>query len=416
MIKIYFSFLLIFSAVAGLAQSNYKPGYIVTLKGDTVQGVIDYQEWERSPRVIGFKTAINESSAQKFTPKELRSFEITGFDRYIRYTGKVTADHGDFKSLPIGIDTTARTDTVFLKVQMTGSRVSLLEYTDAFKIRYFIKTQNNEPEELIQHQYLSNDGWQVKEQNLYYGQLTIIADSLKVNRKAFDNQLYNTKYTRESLMGIVGLFNDLNRKSIKSAVHQYDYTRLFIGAGINSSTLHYHGLIPLSSGAITNASVYPTVTFGIDGFINPSVGRVVLRIEGGLLMNDFTTKVPGSSGQDLYTSHTKEYTFSFTPQVIYNVYNTKKLKVFLDAGIAAYFSKFPINVFTDLQQHQVLDNFPAMHDIARYSIPIRAGVVLNRRIELYGLYTHDVITDNYTEFYGDATVMQLGFNFLFGKK
>jgi len=27
------------------AQTNYKPGYVVTLTGDTLHGFIDYKEW-----------------------------------------------------------------------------------------------------------------------------------------------------------------------------------------------------------------------------------------------------------------------------------------------------------------------------------------------------------------------------------
>ncbi|MDB5026006.1 MAG: hypothetical protein JWP78_3761 [Mucilaginibacter sp.] len=38
------------------AQSNYKPGYVITLKGDTLPGFIDYREWNsnQSYRCRGF--------------------------------------------------------------------------------------------------------------------------------------------------------------------------------------------------------------------------------------------------------------------------------------------------------------------------------------------------------------------------
>jgi len=37
------------------AQSNYKPGYVVTLPDDTIHGFIDYKEWDKNPEKISFK-------------------------------------------------------------------------------------------------------------------------------------------------------------------------------------------------------------------------------------------------------------------------------------------------------------------------------------------------------------------------
>ena len=48
-------FLLPFFSVA---QSNYKPGYVVTSKGDTIHGFIDLQAWDSNPTAISFKPAM----------------------------------------------------------------------------------------------------------------------------------------------------------------------------------------------------------------------------------------------------------------------------------------------------------------------------------------------------------------------
>ena len=37
------------------AQSNYKPGYLVTIKGDTLHGLIDYRQWDNNPGAVAFK-------------------------------------------------------------------------------------------------------------------------------------------------------------------------------------------------------------------------------------------------------------------------------------------------------------------------------------------------------------------------
>jgi hypothetical protein len=37
--------LLLFLPFLSLAQSNYKRGYVITPKGDTLRGYIDFKEW-----------------------------------------------------------------------------------------------------------------------------------------------------------------------------------------------------------------------------------------------------------------------------------------------------------------------------------------------------------------------------------
>jgi hypothetical protein len=46
-IKIVLAFLLL--PVLASAQSNYKAGYVINLKGDTLKGFINYKEWNQNP-------------------------------------------------------------------------------------------------------------------------------------------------------------------------------------------------------------------------------------------------------------------------------------------------------------------------------------------------------------------------------
>ncbi|MGZ3814058.1 MAG: hypothetical protein ACXVJN_20060, partial [Mucilaginibacter sp.] len=59
-----------------VAQSNYKPGYVVTLKGDTIHGFINYREWNKNPRQIAFKNDINGRKGEEFTIKNAKAFAI----------------------------------------------------------------------------------------------------------------------------------------------------------------------------------------------------------------------------------------------------------------------------------------------------------------------------------------------------
>src|SRR5688572_27875895 len=69
--------------ISASAQKNYKPGAITLLSGEQISGLIDYRNWEKNPKKIGFKkseTAISE----ELSINELLSFVIHGDDSYIR--------------------------------------------------------------------------------------------------------------------------------------------------------------------------------------------------------------------------------------------------------------------------------------------------------------------------------------------
>src|SRR3978361_563738 len=101
--------------VFSFAQSNYKPGYVITLKGDTIRGVIDYREWSSNPVSIDFKTSVTDK-ARKYDGKEIRYFNIGGLESYQRYSGPISMDPTDKDHLSSTKDTSQREATVFFKV------------------------------------------------------------------------------------------------------------------------------------------------------------------------------------------------------------------------------------------------------------------------------------------------------------
>ena len=44
------------------SQTNYKPGYVVNLNGDTLRGFVNYQQWDNNPRTIAFKYKVNDQT------------------------------------------------------------------------------------------------------------------------------------------------------------------------------------------------------------------------------------------------------------------------------------------------------------------------------------------------------------------
>lgn len=59
----------------GFCQRTYEKGYVVFAKQDTVQGFIDYKNWEYSPSEIAFKTSLDQE-AKIYTAYDVATFFI----------------------------------------------------------------------------------------------------------------------------------------------------------------------------------------------------------------------------------------------------------------------------------------------------------------------------------------------------
>jgi len=166
--------------VFSFAQSNYKPGYAVTTKGDTLRGFIDQRSWDTNPEYIRFK-ASKDGEVQKFTPEEIKFFSVGKSDAYAKYDGPITMDSASDLHVNNFRDTSYKIAVVFLKVLKKGKNVCLYAYSDNIKTRYFISEQPAfRPTELIYR--------------LYYTELSIsttVANTGRtVNENTYMKQLY----------------------------------------------------------------------------------------------------------------------------------------------------------------------------------------------------------------------------------
>src|SRR5437879_3606317 len=108
--------LLIFLLPASIfAQSNYLPGYVLQNNGDTLKGYINYREWDQCPTSIDFKHNPGDKDISKFTPRDSKGFEVSGFETYVSYIGLLSMNRTNFNNLPNKPDTLRKPAAVFLK-------------------------------------------------------------------------------------------------------------------------------------------------------------------------------------------------------------------------------------------------------------------------------------------------------------
>ncbi len=417
MIK-YLLALVLFIPVFSIAQSNYKPGYVINLKGDTLRGYINYRDWSQNPISIDFKPELN-SNVQKFTVNDINSFEVTGYETYEKHSIKASMAGVELRNAPVGIDTTYTVETVFLEVLQQGKNCSLYDFSDDIKTRYYIKSAGmTEPEELIYKVHFEDgEKRNLITSNTFRGQLIVLVNNLNLND--LQARIQRTNYTASDLSGIVLKINGDTKKSFQSAsLRNNGSIKFFIGASLNNSTLKYTGIGNPFMNSPKATSFFPKINLGINNSMG-SVGRLILGIEASLTMSSFslTSKDETILGTKTSTQTVKGITGSITPQLLYNLYNTDKLKGFLAIGVSANVSSYPTNIYTVTVSNlssTTQNNYPEFSTLS-FSTPIKAGIVLLKRTMLYAEYNSPLTPiTNYASFSADITSIGLGINFILG--
>jgi hypothetical protein len=69
---IIFNFLLLQNV---FSQENFTKGFIISVKGDTIKGFIDYRNWEKNPDKITFKN-LNSETKKTINPIDVQGFGV----------------------------------------------------------------------------------------------------------------------------------------------------------------------------------------------------------------------------------------------------------------------------------------------------------------------------------------------------
>ncbi|WP_139298254.1 hypothetical protein [Pedobacter hartonius] len=398
------------------AQSNFQYGYVVTDKKDTLKGYVNYRERSVNPSSVQFKPA-PERKTQVFDLKSSAAYAISGVEKFQRFVVDISMGKVNIPNLSIGIDSGSRRDTVFLKVLQEGKYVSLYSYKDEVKNRFYIRAKNSPvPEELIYQRFLDPEkSSSIITTGKYAGQLLDIMLRYNAGTNADVEKLRHLNYDEGDILKITSMIN--GQQAFKSKTSR---VRLFAGTGVSISSANYRGDNDLANAAAkSKSSVFPVLTAGADLFANPAIGKLIYRVELSLAgsRNEIstTTDQPGTAA----ISHRfDQYTASVVPQVIYNIYNTGPLKIFLAAGFALNVSKFNHNrtsVYNSVRNETTTTENLIVLEGFTSTFPVKAGIVFHKRIEVSAIYVPSSSVTNYN-FYGISVKrFTIGLNYLFGK-
>jgi hypothetical protein len=398
------------------AQSNFHKGYVVNLSGDTLKGAVDFKEWYRNPRQIRFK-ADGASKADEYTVANATAFGVAGYDHYQRFTVPVAQDKIAISELAHSVDTTVVIDTVFLKVVATGKQVSLYAYVDK-KEELFIQEGNAQPVSLIRHLYLVGDD-RIATDGRYVFQLQKLAKTYQPGDAKLIKDIEKVRYDADDIGKLVYRING-SQAVIKAPATDRIANRFYAGVGINGSSFTMAESNPTITDR-TGSSVLPSVNIGYDVYLKNNIGKLIFRTE----LNFFGAK---GNVDRTYTASTEteklkfnQYVVSINPQLIFNIYNGKDFKFYIDGGFAGnlctYSSKqYTHNIYLGGKLATSYDiAFPAARS-SYFGITAKAGIVLNNRFEIYAGYcpSSSIISNEQYEI--SVSSYRAGINFLLGKK
>jgi hypothetical protein len=403
------------------AQSNYKPGYMVTLKGDTLRGFIDFREWNNNPDAISFKKMISDGKGQKYTPNEISFFNITGFEVYQKYSGPISMDVVNIDHLGTGKDTSFRTAAVFLKVLQKGSNIAFYAYNDDIKARYFVSDRPDfTAKELIYRIYQANDAnGSIKtfSDETYLKQLNTLAIKYNALNDDLTHTIEKADYQKPTLLLIASRINNISKKEFKTKYDDQTASYFYGGVGLSIATTNPSaGSSYLEAGGKSYTSILPAAKAGINIFVNPNTKKLSFRFELSVAAIKYNSVYDNKFSP--YVNITYGYTnlaIAISPQIIYNFYNAKALKIYAGGGIEltkyTYFGKKYINN----KDGSMVPTSANPFNLNTFSIPVvtKAGLLINDKIDVYLDYLFaGPVSDDYV-FRLNTSSFQVGVNYKF---
>jgi hypothetical protein len=179
-----------------LAQEKFFPGYIRSLEGETITGLIDYRNWNNNPKMVNFKLT-EQDDAQVFHALEIAEFGVK--DEI--YVGAVV-DKELSVNLAYNLNKSPELelgkDTLFLQTLVKGDK-TLLGMKASGKQNFYIKEGRDYT--LLQYKWYirEQEGRKFKAENLKYKRQLV--DYLGTCDR-MNNLINDASYTSKSLESI----------------------------------------------------------------------------------------------------------------------------------------------------------------------------------------------------------------------
>lgn len=385
--RYFFIIYVILSHSIAIAQKNYFPGWIETKDSQKIEGEILFNDKGATIQEVEFLN-LKSGERQRFTPSDLKSFEIEG----IKYVSQVV--NIDFT--PQGLQkedyvskTRVVTDTIFLALQIKSS-LNLLYYRDVdLRNHLFVQTDDGELVELIKHEYKdqvlnpSNNHYETKiiTINKFRNQLKYFMRACPSIVDKLDRLAFNLNDIQKQIVAYntcIGNVVEYERKNEKIEV-QFGVAA---GAVLQNLTFESNDRLFLGLDLVDfSPSFNPVLGVSLDvvfpmNFRRWSLNNALLVMPFHYTGNVYipTTNINSYETMDFDLSGTY---VKLLPKLRYT-FTTNSIRPFINAGVsAAYLAGFTNEMKTEYTtySHVVNSEMPAL-DKKNYEIGLQAGVGL----------------------------------------
>jgi len=220
-----------------LCQENFKPGYIIQLKGDTLNGYIDYRNWERNPGKISFKHQTSDNKVS-YSPIDIAGFGALDEVYKSAIVETDVSKAGSLDELDYSYQLEIVNDTVFLQTMIQGTK-SLYYYQRRFegKPQFYILLDGRY--QLLIHKIYKTYERGVLEEaenRKFVTQLSFYLQECPNTQL----KLKRIKYTKENLESLFQYYYDCTRKEIdfQKKTEKISFG-LGVMAGLSSTSLKF---------------------------------------------------------------------------------------------------------------------------------------------------------------------------------
>ena len=247
--SIIFLFLFYFSFLNfSFGQQNFLPGQIKLAASSEVQeGFIDYQNWDKSPDEIGFKTSL-ESDKKKYKPEDLEWFKVSD-EHYVSANVETENSSTKVRQLEESAELNIEKKQVFLQT-LVGGEKGLYFYKNKMDVENFFFKNGDNFELLVYKKYFKrvNGEKGIAYNTKYIGQLNYHFQGCSNIQAKLDN----TKYEKRSLIKVFQYYYECTGNTVEfSRASEELKTEFGILAGLSVTDLNF-----IPKRAVVDASIY----------------------------------------------------------------------------------------------------------------------------------------------------------------
>jgi len=323
--KDFILFIFLFATFPLFSQVEFKPGFIINNKGDSVKCFIDY-DWQNSPLLL--KVKLNpESSIEKKSIDNIKEFGIDSSALFVRSSVLMDTSETNFSNLNKNRYPEWKKMQVFLKVLLIG-KASLYVYQKGNFVRFLYSINQGEINQLVYKQYIG-------ESKSEYGRNVVLTNNL------FQQQLMKELSCNSSLEAMSIRYRQ------KDLINYFKKYNLCIGSGFvdknKKSTrkiVNFKLLVGVNSASIDAKNTTSNTSFSFDRKSGYEVGfeaEAILPINRDKIRVVFSPTFQQFNSSTLYTqlynytaTNTVDYKAIEIPfGVRYYMYLSNKTKLFI---------------------------------------------------------------------------------------